>query len=555
MGTCGTIVLRLVAFAVPAVLAACNDHPLLLLEASLSGGVRETLDFPRTAAVDFLFVIDDSGSMAEEQASLAANFEALSGFFASGLGGRADVRIAVTDTDLDRPDRRGAFITPDDPECEGVGPVLAFPAGAATRTEAGQVAHELACLTRLGTRGGNREKGLEAMRQALSCDGPNATHFGACCVPGSDGTLAYDRNCAASPSFLRPEATLVVVFVTDEDDCSDPAANPARASRTLCRTGVAEPGDCEAGEAPESCRARLCDVSAQAVRALCRHGVEPVDAAGVPSAYGDAEYCPGGDRAACFSAECGGLDAEACHARFCEQRAGARFDPDANLRLHTCQWFSERLTPVEDYRRFLVGLKRAPNRRLVVGAFTGAPKRTAAGETVRFTLPVVPTTPGCEGAAASARPSEVCCPEGRCEGPPASTCTSDFGDAAAGLRYLELAEAFGSAGLGCTSPDDPECVSLCEGDLAGPLKALLTAVEASLTAVCLSGPPAPDTLKIRLSCPDGTCDATDLPESGWAVAPDAGCPSGQALLLKTPPPPGARLVLSYQRDLGRSVFP
>ena len=116
------IALCLVCFA----LAGCNDHPLLPLETALSGGMRETVDYPHVSNVDFLFVVDDSGSMAEEQANLAQNFEALSGLFATGLRGRANVRVAVTDTDLQNPDRRGAFVTPDDPDCAGVGPVLSL---------------------------------------------------------------------------------------------------------------------------------------------------------------------------------------------------------------------------------------------------------------------------------------------------------------------------------------------------------------------------------------------------------------------------------------------
>jgi hypothetical protein len=537
--------------------AACNDHPLLPLESSLSAGVRETLDFPRKAPVDFLFVIDDSGSMAEEQESLAQNFAALSGFLASGLGGRANVRIAVTDTDLDRPDRRGAFITPDDPSCEGFGPVLslgddATPTGRAVSPQS--AAHALACLTRLGTRGGSREKGLEAMRLALSCDGPNAAHFGACCVPGPEGVPVYDRNCVDAPDFLRPDATLVVVFLTDEDDCSDPAANPARAVRPICRTGEPEAGDCAPGEGATACRARHCDISAQPIRALCRHGIEGADTRGIPAAYDDPEYCPGGDRAACFAAECGTLDAAACHAQFCGSTARPG-DPDTNLRLNTCQWFPQRLTPVEDYSRFLVGLKRDPNRRLIVAAFTGAPKFTEAGATVRASLPLVATNPACEGAGASDDVRESCCPDGLCEGAPRSACTSAFGDAGAGLRYLALADAFGELGLGCRAADDPHCVSLCEGDLAGPLEALLTVVTDALAVTCLAGRPVPGTLRARLSCPDGTCGPAELSETAFSVQPNETCSSGRALHLGTSVPPGARLILSYERDLVRSGEP
>lgn len=537
-----------------AALAACNDHPLLPLEASLSGGMRETVEYPRVSNVDFLFVVDDSGSMAEEQANLAHNFEALAGLFATGLGGRANVRVAVTDTDLQRADRRGAFVTPDDPDCAGVPSVLSLGVGSALEgAPEAEVSRALRCLTTLGTRGSNREKGLEAMRLALSCDGPNAARFGACCVPGDDGRPVYDRNCTASPDFLRPDATLVVVFLTDEDDCSDPAENPARSTRAICRTGRPEADDCEAGESAEACRARRCDISAQPVRAICRHGAGDLDAAGVPSAYGDAEYCPSGDRAACFATECRGRTAADCHAHFCGGPGAPPVDPAENLKLSTCQWFPGVLTPVDDYRRFLADLKRDPANRLIVAAFTGTPRHTEAGAPVAFGLPVAPTDPACEGAGGLDEPSEACCPGGRCEGEPLSACTSDFGDAAAGLRYLALAEAFGDRGLGCHDPE--QCVSLCGGDLAGPLGRLFRVLEEALTVECLTAPALEDTVNVRLECPDGACAPTMLPDTAWAVEPDPACASGQSLHLAAPPPLGARLVLSYGLDLGRSVQP
>src|SRR5690606_37187995 len=42
---------------------------------------------------------------------------------------------------------------------------------------------------------------------------------------------------AEEPAFLRPDAVLAVVIISDEDDCSDPAENRAASKRVVCRPG------------------------------------------------------------------------------------------------------------------------------------------------------------------------------------------------------------------------------------------------------------------------------------------------------------------------------
>ena len=550
-----------------AAVTACSDHPLIPLERSLSAAVRQTVDTPRMAQVDFLFVVDDSGSMAEEQANLALNFARVARFLGGGLDGRANIRIAVTDTDLRADDRRGAFITPAGAGCAGVEPILSLGPDldstpgerAPEQASDEEITRQLACLTTLGTRGSNREKGLEAMRLALSCDGPNAAAFGRCCVSEPDGRRVYDRGCTDTPAFLRPQAKLVVVFLSDEDDCSDPAAHPAAARSPLCRSGVPAPGECEPGESVEACRARNCDVERQAVLSICRHGPGAMDAEGIPAAYADTKYCPGGDRAACFAAECAGRTAEACHAAFCGEAARGT-DALGQASLNTCQWFPERLTPVGEYVRFLSDLKREPRQGIVVAAFTGTPRLTGAGNPVFHSLPWRPTDPACEDAGEAPVPDEACCPDGRCEGAPTAACESSFGRAGAGERYLTLAEAFEDHGLGCLDSvhaEHPErCVSLCDGDLAGPLESLLGVVSDLLRCYCLDARPATGAVYVQLECPDGRCPPTPLPETAYALDEDqANCRSGVALCLDTLPPAGARVMFSYARGIQETHQP
>jgi hypothetical protein len=123
-------------------------------------------------AADVLFVVDDSASMSEEQALLGANFAAFVDVLA---GTEGDWRIGVVTTDTSGADAgrlRGAILTPDTPDL-----VAAFEAAVT-----------------VGTSGSRDEQGLWAAALATE--------------PG--------RN----PDFVRADARLDVVFVSDEDDHS-----------------------------------------------------------------------------------------------------------------------------------------------------------------------------------------------------------------------------------------------------------------------------------------------------------------------------------------------
>ena len=195
--------------------------------------VGDVFEVPDTPRVDYLFVIDNSGSMCDEQRTLAQGFDAIA---ASLLDGN-DFRVAVVSTDgsddggfLRRPapptpsincaDERGEPAAPDTADCLPLIESDELPA--VLRPDAAPdeatLSRQFRCLATLGTEGDGFEAGLEAMRRALSCEGPNAERFGACCGP--DGV--YDATLCDDPAFLRPDADLAVVFLTDEDDCSQP---------------------------------------------------------------------------------------------------------------------------------------------------------------------------------------------------------------------------------------------------------------------------------------------------------------------------------------------
>ncbi len=83
-------------------LFACLDHPLKEVEYEAIGVGGETFPLTVNKDVDILFVIDNSGSMGEEQATLASNFES----FIEVLerpSVEANYRIGITTTDNGNP--------------------------------------------------------------------------------------------------------------------------------------------------------------------------------------------------------------------------------------------------------------------------------------------------------------------------------------------------------------------------------------------------------------------------------------------------------------------
>jgi hypothetical protein len=190
--------------------------------------------------VDMLFVVDDSGSMSQEQAALAMEFPRLLRKLTSGdhdedgMAEQAqvtDLHLGVVSTNL------GAAGVPDIDKCGGVGddallarsgngaacsdeyPVfLSYEAGT---TDAAQLGVDFGCIATLGTNGCGFEQQLEVALKAL--------------WPSSDPTITFTaldfehslgRGDRENAGFLRNgadgglAATLAIVLVTDEDDCS-----------------------------------------------------------------------------------------------------------------------------------------------------------------------------------------------------------------------------------------------------------------------------------------------------------------------------------------------
>lgn len=173
--------------------------------------------------MDIVFVVDDSGSMKEEQANLASNFPMFATVlqtYVNDKGEHIDFRIAVTTTGKDFTTTFTGFPLP--PMVEH-GPDGAFlnNCGVSQRwldTNTPNLNTTLGCRANVGTGGTSYEMPLLMTKHALGEQVAAGTNAG----------------------FLRDDALLGVVMLTDEDDSSssqnmiaiDPT-NPAGANPTI----------------------------------------------------------------------------------------------------------------------------------------------------------------------------------------------------------------------------------------------------------------------------------------------------------------------------------
>lgn len=160
--------------------------------------------------MDILFVVDDSGSMAEEQTNLASNFprfvEVINAFMTES-GRPLDYRIGVTTTGQDM------VTVVSFPPMFPLPPVEMMesgPGGALLQDSAcgmsrrwieradADVAGSFSCVAQVGTGGSSVEMPLRMVEMALTDKVEDGTNAG----------------------FIREDALLAIVMLTDENDCS-----------------------------------------------------------------------------------------------------------------------------------------------------------------------------------------------------------------------------------------------------------------------------------------------------------------------------------------------
>lgn len=185
-------------------LAGCPDRTIDAV--TPEQGKVETKDIPtQRRGADILFVIDNSGSMKEEQDSLRANFGKMMQVLETLDGGMPDVHIGVATSDLGTSAEDG---TTDGSKfgCNGTGddgqlrtaPVVTgryiSDDGHGAKNYSGTLDDAFSALANVGTMGCGIEQHLRGMQRALQ----NPLNTG----------------------FVRDDAYLAVVVIGDEDDCS-----------------------------------------------------------------------------------------------------------------------------------------------------------------------------------------------------------------------------------------------------------------------------------------------------------------------------------------------
>lgn len=153
------------------------------------------------AKLDILWVIDNSGSMSEEQANLSENFNE---FMPAFIDNNIDFQMAITTTDPTRStvdfgsDKCGKLVA----GSENLNSISA-------KSDAAAVIASFESLMKVGTSGSGNEQGLNAVN---------------CFSAKNDNLINVQKK------FFRPDAYLAIVYVSDEEDSSPGSAADAIAA-------------------------------------------------------------------------------------------------------------------------------------------------------------------------------------------------------------------------------------------------------------------------------------------------------------------------------------
>jgi hypothetical protein len=211
-----------------ALLAGCGERSLDLGSGSGgAGGAGGTAGtFTPTRKLDLLFVIDDSSEVRLTQANLERNFPTLVATLRSAAQGLPDLHLAVISTDMGAGDGSIAGCDSNGGKnaifqytARGTCTATLLDPGATyiaddgqNRNYTGPIEDVFTCIAALGESGCGFEHQLAAMTRALGADGRPAP--------------------AENQGFLRPDAVLGIVLVTNEDDCSAPTGSTLYDTRT-----------------------------------------------------------------------------------------------------------------------------------------------------------------------------------------------------------------------------------------------------------------------------------------------------------------------------------
>ena len=211
------------AAAVPA-LWACNARSLEAPVVKPTGNFQNNFQETVNRQIDLLFMIDDSSSMETGQASLRTNLPSFMDVLKGLPGGLPDLHVAVVSSDMGAGDGssimgcsvagdNGIFKYAPTGTCTATGlatgaTFLTDTGGASPQTNFGteDITTVFQCIAILGATGCGFEHQLASVARAL----------------GADGKAPPTQNAG----FLRPNAILAIVLLTNEDDCSAPTGSP-----------------------------------------------------------------------------------------------------------------------------------------------------------------------------------------------------------------------------------------------------------------------------------------------------------------------------------------
>ncbi|MEM6295355.1 MAG: hypothetical protein AAGA54_29045 [Myxococcota bacterium] len=153
--------------------------------------------------IDFVFVVDNSLSMEDDQANLVANFPALIEGIESTLDEVDDYHVGVVATDAYGWNSAeckfmGGLVTQTGGDASSNAVCGPFAEGHNYMTEQDDLAETFACAARMGVGGFGAEAPMDALRAAIG------------------GNLAGAGQC--NEGFIRDDALLVAVVITDEWD-------------------------------------------------------------------------------------------------------------------------------------------------------------------------------------------------------------------------------------------------------------------------------------------------------------------------------------------------
>lgn len=218
--------------------------------------------------IDILFVVDDSGSMAAEQASLKTNFPKFIERLATIPGGLPNVRLGVTTTSITGSGCGNAGQSDKDGRLQnttgsGAGDATC-PSGVVTTDNANFLIHTSDDDGNVINHNYAGAAGAANLAKAFGCMaavGVNGCGFE---QPFEAARKALENN----PDFIRngqngePDALLAVIFITDEDDCSVTDlglfanATSGLDNHRCFENGIVCKGDNQNAGVKEECRSR-----------------------------------------------------------------------------------------------------------------------------------------------------------------------------------------------------------------------------------------------------------------------------------------------------------